>query len=1376
MEADRRSVQDAVSSWMVDHRALVMGLVLALAALAALYASRVRLEVQLEKMFPTNHPFVQLNRDLGAKFGGANTLLIAVKVRQGDVFDHRILEKIQRITDALYFLPENIRPLTASITLMKSKYIRSTGAGNVAIDGLLWPKLPETAAEIRFAKENVFANPMYEGSLVSSDGKAALIVGELKSDVDYLKVFEFLQGLRAKEQDENTEIYVTGRPMLYGWIFHHERQVFQVFALSMAVVVAILWLFFRNSHGVIAPLVVGLLTTVLGLGFVGAMGWSLSPLLLVLPFLQVTRAISHSVQIAVRYLEEQAIYKDNIVACKKHIEAMMVPNFGGCSTDAAGFAVLALAPIVLMQETATSMVAWMVGIYLASGWWHPLFLSLLPNPYVESRTGRKPRESTLGKTPTDRVNAAIARWAITPAGKATVLAIVLVLIVVSLYFSSKIVIGDPTPGSPILYPDSEYNRDSALINRTFDRAGSDTYVVFYEGKEDTVSEPAVLLTLDRLGRYLQERMPETFAGSWSIAPFATQLNVEFHDGDPRWAFLPPERSLLGLLIQMAAMKMESQDFARFADPKFSSTNAVYFFKDHTSATVSAAVQHTRDFFARSGTTIPGMGEFKIASGAIGVEYAVNSVITGTHTRIDISVLLAVFGLCVVSFRSIVAGLILVTPLVLANALAMGFMGLWGIGLSINTLPVAAVGIGLGVEFGIYLVSRYREEFARHGDLDRAIVVGAQTAAKAVIFTGLTMIAPVLLWYWVSSLKFQGEMGLLLAILLGANMVAAVTLLPVIVHLVKPRFITNLDVEEAAAPSQVAAKSLRGVALVAITLVFLLPGIALADIAAKWAGGDVHIAGSLSENIGFGLHRDGETDVEPGVHQQGDIRGLHEAYTWLDIESEWTVGERWKLRLNPWVIGDLAYVINEGTKDWHVFAPSDRKLAVDDEPLRIFREAYLQYTSDLFQVRAGQQTVGWGESDGLRLADVVNPLDITRQSFILDEGFRLTRIPQTMLRVIVTPGALMVGDRVIFNSWSVEGIVTPQIEPVRAYLSPDGRYGGRGAASGGGIWAAPPVDWRDRTEVLNAPPPLGPLDGFIPDNQIHARDRQPHYEWTDPLLAARITGEFSRGRVTLNYAQRVGTILDFPVVVIRNITVTGLPTPRPGFQHLVTEASLDIDLTYPRKHILGATFNYDLGEWIVAPGALGGTSPVVRVEATYTLGHPFNSAQRVKSDIGLADLLNFPNVTAAAYPKFLQRDDFLQYMVGMDWPLRVDLINPTAEVFNSFQVFHFKPIGAGEELAIQPYKRLTVHDDWVFLTFLAFTPYWNRRIVPQVLVGFDVNNVSWFTKSKISHELGDHWRIEYGVLYFNRGRVASTSSVFGLYDRRSDLYARIAYQF
>lgn len=569
---------------------------------------------------------------------------------------------------------------------------------------------------------------------------------------------------------------------------------------------------------------------------------------------------------------------------------------------------------------------------------------------------------------------------------------------------------------------------------------------------------------------------------------------------------------------------------------------------------------------------------------------------------------------------------------------------------------------------------------------------------------------------------------------------------------------------------------RAVGSVLAVLGVFAPEHCLGELSAQLPfGGSVYVTGEVSTQLGFGLHRDSEADAAPGVKQQGDRRGLHYTYTWLDLETDWRFGEHWLLRVNPYVIADLNYVFFDGTEDWRIFEPSRRNLEVDDAPQRIFHEAYLDYSRALFQVRFGQQRVGWGEADGLRLADVVSPLDITRQAFLFGEGFERSRIPETMLRLIVTPGPLILGGRRIFRDWALEGIVAPQIEPTRAYISPNGRYGGTGA---GGVWALPPVDWKDRTEVLNLPAPLGTFDGFLPDDQIRAHDRQPHWQWENPLLAARITGNLAKSRVTFNFVQRVGGFLDAAIVGIRNIKVTKLPDrPRtPGFAHPVSLAALDINLTYPRRNIVGFTFNHDLADVLRAPGFLGATSPVLRVEAIYNIGHPFNTAQRVKQRIPRADIQKFPNVTSIAFPRFKQRKDFVQYMIGFDWPLRVAWLNPVSEVFSSLQFFHFALVNPKDKLALQPYKRLLIREHQFFLTFLAFTPYWNRRIIPEVLSGLDVNMQSYFVKARISHEIGDHWRIEEGIVYFNRGRGAPTESLFGLWDRRTDLFVRVAYQF
>jgi hypothetical protein len=162
-----------------------------------------------------------------------------------------------------------------------------------------------------------------------------------------------------------------------------------------------------------------------------------------------------------------------------------------------------------------------------------------------------------------------------------------------------------------------------------------------------------------------------------------------------------------------------------------------------------------------------------------------------HVLIDLTVLGAIFILCALSYRSITAGLMLTLPLVVANSVAAAYMAWKGIGLSINTLPVAAIGVGVGVDFAIYLYSRCREEFpVQGGNWTETIMQSICTCGKAVVYTGVTIILPILTWYFFSEMKFQAEVGFFLSMIMGTNIVLTMTLHPLLIYLIKPKFIAK----------------------------------------------------------------------------------------------------------------------------------------------------------------------------------------------------------------------------------------------------------------------------------------------------------------------------------------------------------------------------------------------------------------------------------------------------------------------------------------------------------------------------------------------------------------------------------------------------------
>ena len=215
-----------------------------------------------------------------------------------------------------------------------------------------------------------------------------------------------------------------------------------------------------------------------------------------------------------------------------------------------------------------------------------------------------------------------------------------------------------------------------------------------------------------------------------------------------------------------------------------------FFADHTSENLLRIKKAAYDFFNEDRPFKIDQGEFMLAGGRVGMEIALNEEMKRSHVIIDSMVLTVIFVLCSLAFYSVAAGLMLTIPLILANMVAFAYMSINGIGLSINTLPVAAVGVGVGVDFAIYIYSRCMDEFPRQDSWENTILTAVRTSGKAVVYTGLTMILPIITWYPLSEMKFQAQMGIFLAMIIGANVIFSITLHPFMIYALKPKFITR----------------------------------------------------------------------------------------------------------------------------------------------------------------------------------------------------------------------------------------------------------------------------------------------------------------------------------------------------------------------------------------------------------------------------------------------------------------------------------------------------------------------------------------------------------------------------------------------------------
>ncbi len=777
---------DRISAFLTLHRFKILIVILVITGIFLYGAFRIRGEVILQDMLPYDHPYLKLHNRFSEVFGtGGSTVAIALRSKKGDIFNPSFLTKFQKMTNEVLMWDEVIRSLTVSIATRSVKVVRALKKGEINVVPIMWPDVPKNPQEMETLKLNVFSNPAYNGSLVSRDGTAALLLTECKENISYERIFQLLRKLDKDYTDAETDVHIIGYPMLMGWIYSLKPQMYMVFGISIAAIAFVLWIIFLNVPGMISPLVNAFILTIWGLGFIGFTGLNFNPLLYVLAFLVGSRMIGNSHQIAYRYFEElNASGDDRSRACYETMRTMFIPNFAAVIADVAGFMVLFIAKIALMQHLAIIMSFWMMSIIM-TGFMVPAVCSLVPLRVVSKEWAKESCQVDWKA----RIMMAMTRFSIGPGTRYIVGALIVLVTVFCFWQTSKLKIGDPTPGSPIFYAKHTYNQDQAMINRLFD-ASSENFLLFFEGAKDSVYDPQVLLTFEAFDRHMLERLPDIYKSPDSVVNTVKMVNVTLHDGDQMWFQLVRNTNLLTGLMGYVKSVTDLATMGRYMDTTQERAQLTIYFADHTSDNLLRIRDAAYDFFRNHPMKLK-QGEFKLAGGRIGMEIALNEEMKRSHLMIDLTVYLAIFILCAFSYWSITAGLMLTLPLILANSVAGAYMNMMGIGLSINTLPIAAIGAGLGVDFAIYLYSRAIEEFPLSGyDWDKTIVQSICTCGKAVVYTGVTVILPILTWYFFSEMKFQAEVGFFLSMIMATNVVLCLTLHPLLLYMIKPRFISR----------------------------------------------------------------------------------------------------------------------------------------------------------------------------------------------------------------------------------------------------------------------------------------------------------------------------------------------------------------------------------------------------------------------------------------------------------------------------------------------------------------------------------------------------------------------------------------------------------
>lgn len=784
-------MRGAIANWCLRNRLVAFVILGLITVFFAAGLPNVQIKTVFSDLLPKGHPFAETFRD-HPNFGNPLTMSVMFRVREGTIYNTETLDKIWKFTRDIDLAPAVDHNQVLSITTEKARYAEATPFG-VDIRPLMDDEVPATADEVAQFRRRVEASPLVRDFIVSPDETATIVNATfIEHRLDYAESFNYVQSLVEAARDERHEVHLAGQPALTGWVFQYQRQMLFIFGLTLAALVLALIGYMRNVSGVVTPVVTGVVSAIWGFGLMGWLGSPIEPLLLLVPLLLVARAFSHTVQFAERFYEIRAEVGDKVDAATIALRVMMGPGILGVVTDAAAIILIALAPIPAMERFALFCGFWTLMLIPTSVFFAPLLLTVLPTPR-NMLTGGKTQRA--GGEFEERVLRGIAGMSLGRRAWVTG-SVMLVVAVVAIVLSLQIRIGNPVEGSDLLWADSEFNRAVRAINDRF--PGVNTLEIVLEGKTGQTEGPnriarqaEAVMTMTRIQDMI-ERGEAPPTATLSFADYLMEGNRLFSGGHAKWGPLDPERDAVNAAASASMMNTSPVAFSHVIDFEQKNATVSMWYPDNRQETVDHALAEARRVVEAVGVEHDNF-RVRLGTGTIALQQAMNDVVAGHYWIIVLTLNLIIFAICGLAYRSLVAGVVLLVPVNLSNFIITASMSLMGIGLDINSLLVAAVGVGVGIDYGIYLLSRICEEYRRQDrSIAPAIIKSVKTTGRAIMFTASIMLIGILPWYFFSDLKFLADMGLLLAMVMVINMAMALLVLPLLVSFLRPRFIGRTD--------------------------------------------------------------------------------------------------------------------------------------------------------------------------------------------------------------------------------------------------------------------------------------------------------------------------------------------------------------------------------------------------------------------------------------------------------------------------------------------------------------------------------------------------------------------------------------------------------
>lgn len=772
----------AIERALFNHRQLILLFCAVLTVVLGWSASNLRVNASFEKIIPRSHPYIQNFFAHRQELGGlGNAVRIAVATTGESIYDPNYLKVLQQLSDEAFLLPGVDRRNMKSLWTPNTRWVGVTeegmDGGPVIPDG--YDGSPTSLATVRLNIER--SNEI--GQLVALDQRSSIVYLPLLSKdangvpLDYADVSDALETLRVKYQSDGISIHITGFAKVMGDLIEGIWQMLGFFVAAVLITTAMLYAYTRCVRSAVLVVSCSLVAVLWQLGLMPLLGYELDPYSVLVPFLVFAIGMSHGAQKMNGIMQDIGRGANSLVAARYTFRRLFLAGLTALLCDAVGFGVLMVIDIEAIRDLA----------FIASlGVAVLVFTNLILLPILLSYVGVSPGAAQLSlkeELANQRSGARHPLWRLLDLftqrrWAAGAVAVSLLVGTGGLVVAQRLKIGDLESGAPELRADSRYNRDNTYMTAHYG-ASSDAFAVMVKTPDGECSQYDTLMRVDAL-EWKMRALPGV-EDTNSLALLSRRVLAGLNEGSTKWYELINSQSMLNTITSGAPRGLYNDTCSLLT--------LTAYLKDHKADTLTSLVNEVEGFAKENNTE---QVQFLLAAGNSGIDAATNIVVRDANREMLFWVYGAVIVLCAITFRSWRAVLCAVLPLILTSVLCEALMVALNIGVKVATLPVIALGVGIGVDYALYVMSILLARLKVGDSLSEAYYQSLLFTGKVVLLTGVTLALCVVIWV-VSPIKFQADMGLLLAFMFVGNMIGALVLLPALAHfLLKPMVLKPIN--------------------------------------------------------------------------------------------------------------------------------------------------------------------------------------------------------------------------------------------------------------------------------------------------------------------------------------------------------------------------------------------------------------------------------------------------------------------------------------------------------------------------------------------------------------------------------------------------------